>query len=108
MRQYLATIHEKPPTHKKRFALVTAGSFTFLIFAIWALATFGPTVEPTTASANRAVQEVTPLNSLMRGIGAGFRALIGTTGEIKEGLETVNFENGYQEMRENTLNNYGQ
>lgn len=107
MRTYLSTLHERPHAHKKRFALVTAGSFTLLIFAIWALATFG-TPEPTTASANRAVEESSPISALIRGMGTGFKAFIGTTNEMKESLEVVNYEAGFRKEDSNSLNNYGQ
>lgn len=107
MRQYLSTLHERPHSHKKRFALVTAGSFTLLIFAIWALATFGAP-DPTPANANAAIEEVSPLGSLMRGVGVGFKAMMGTTNELKEGLEVVNFQQGYEDMKNNSINNYGQ
>ena len=106
MRQYLATLHKRPVHHKKRFALVTAGSFTLLIFAIWALATFGREA-PTTASANQAIEEANPFGSLWRGIGAGWESLINSTDELKAGLEAVNPETGFEEMRAKTLNTYG-
>lgn len=111
MRKYLSTLHERPHAHKKRFALVTAGSFTLLVFAIWALATFGSApvaTSGTEASANRAVLESSPIGSLMRGIGAGFKAFIGTTNEMKESLEVVNYESGFRREDSNSLNNYGE
>jgi len=97
MRTYLATLHKKSPSHKKRFALITSGTFTLLIFAIWALATFGPSTFGTMdsgqeASANQAVGEANPFGSLLRGVGAGFKALTGEVDELKNGLEVVNFE----------------
>ena len=102
MRQYIATLHQRSDRHKKRFALVTAGSFTLLIFAIWALATFGEPVE-TTASANRAVEEANPFGSLIKGIGTGFGAIFNAAGEAKEGLETVKYQ-----AETNSMNSYGQ
>jgi hypothetical protein len=107
MRQYLATLHKRPAHHKKRFALVTAGSFTLLIFAIWALATFG-NEKSTTASANQALEEANPFGSLWRGMGAGWNSIVGSTDELKEGLEVANPARGFEEMRNNTLNTYGQ
>lgn len=107
MRTYLSTLHERPHTHKKRFALVTAGSFTLLIFAIWALATFGAQ-EPTPASANRAVEESSPIGALIRGMGTGFKAFVSGTSEVKESLEVVNYEAGFRREDSNSLNYYGE
>jgi hypothetical protein len=111
MRTYLENLHKKSPAHKKRFALLASGSFTLLIFAIWATVNFGSLSTSSgqaTASANQATQEVNPFGSLMRGIGASFDSLRGSVGELKEGLEVVNFETGFREMRDNTLDTYGQ
>jgi hypothetical protein len=111
MRTYLENLHKKSPAHKKRFALLTSGTFTLVIFAIWATVNFGSAglgQSGATASANQATQEVNPFGSLMRGIGASFQSLRGSVDELKGSLEMVNFEAGFQEMRDNTINNYGQ
>lgn len=88
MRHYLATLHKRPDHHKKRFALVVSGSFTLLIFAIWILVNFGGP-EPTPASANKSIEESSPIVSLMRGFGTGLQALFGGEGREAE-LEPVN------------------
>lgn len=91
MRQYLSTLHKKSPKHKKRFALITSGTFTLLVFAIWALATFGVT-DGTLANANEATKEANPFGSLIRGFGASFSALRGEVkDDLNESLEVVNF-----------------
>lgn len=100
MRHYLSTLHQRSHTHRKRFALVTAGSFTLLIFAIWALATFGNPSE-TSANAGRKTAAENPFVSLIGGVGAGFNALFSGIEDSKEGLETVRFNAG-------TLNSYGE
>ncbi|MCR4279441.1 MAG: hypothetical protein NUV78_01745 [Candidatus Zambryskibacteria bacterium] len=108
MRTYLATLHQRPPAHKKRFALLTSGIFTLLIFSIWALATFGVTNEATPASANTAVTQPNPFGSLFRGFAVSFQSLIGNMGELKESLEVVNYEAQNSAGSTNTLNTYGQ
>lgn len=111
MRQYLATLHKRSHHHKKRFALLASGSFTLLVFGIWALVNFGSTpltTSGTEASANRAIEEASPFGSLWRGLGASFSALRGNVDELKRGLEVVDFESGYQEMKTNSLDVYGQ
>jgi len=109
MRQYLATLHKRPHHHKRRFALLASGGFTLLVFGIWALVNFGSTsltTSGTEASANKAVEEASPLGSLYRGLGASFEALRGSVSELKSGLEVVDFESGYEEMKNNSLNVY--
>ncbi|MEK7227438.1 MAG: hypothetical protein AAB641_00925 [Patescibacteria group bacterium] len=63
MRKYLATLHKRPPHHKKRFALLTSGAFTLLIFAVWALVNFGEGDE-TPAAAEKSLEVINPLESL--------------------------------------------
>ncbi|MEK7175863.1 MAG: hypothetical protein AAB695_00620 [Patescibacteria group bacterium] len=63
MRKYLATLHKRPPHHKKRFALLTSGAFTLLIFAIWVLVNFGQG-EATPAAAEKSLEVVSPLESI--------------------------------------------
>lgn len=108
MRTYLSTLHKRSDKHKKRFALVTAGSFTLLIFAIWALATFGERESTaTTASANQAVAEANPFGPLLRGFQAGFEMIKGAPNNFTNELEVVNVEGNYRGP-ENNLNTYGQ
>ena len=107
MRTYLATLHKRSDKHKKRFALVTAGSFTLLIFAIWALATFGEK-EVTTASANQAVEEANPFGPLLRGFQAGFEMIKGTPEDFENQIEVINVEGSYRAPETGNLNTYGQ
>lgn len=107
MRHYISTLHKRSHSHKKRFALLTSAGFTLMIFAIWTLVNFGG-ADATEASANRAVSQANPFGSLLRGIGTGFSSLWGGVSELKEGLEVVDIESGYEEMKRNTLNNYGE
>ena len=84
MRQYLATLHQKPDHHKKRFALLVSGSFTLLIFGIWFLVRTGG--ESVVAENSK---EVTPLGSFQASIGAALKVLRNDVGDRETGLETV-------------------
>ena len=57
MRQYLATLHKKSPSHKKRFALMVSGGFTLFVFSLWFVAQNTPEVISTP-------KEITPIQSL--------------------------------------------
>lgn len=111
MRHYLATLHKKPDHHKKRFALLVSASFTLFIFTVWSLVNFGlPTNESRIAyngaEAQRTI-ETTPFTSLKAGVAAAFQAMSGGFGEIKQGLEQVNVNGEYQEMRNRAFDTYG-
>jgi len=84
MRQYLATLHQRPDHHKKRFALLVSGSFTLLIFGIWFLVRTGG--ESVVAKDSK---EVTPFGSFQASVGAALKVLKGNVGDVEQGLETV-------------------
>lgn len=107
MRKYLATLHKRPHHHKKRFALLTSASFTLLIFSIWALVNFGVDKESAVQANSAAVGEASPFGSLWRGLGASIEALRGNVSDLKTGLEVVDFEASYKEMKSNSLNTNG-
>ncbi len=111
MREYLETLHTRTPEHKHRFALLTSGGFTLIIFTFWAMATFGvknPTVAKTSTvkTDKQEVNEVSPLDSLLGSVAAAFDSLRGGTGELKKGLEVVNFQGKYEDLKQDTLNTY--
>ncbi|MDO8424142.1 MAG: hypothetical protein Q7S54_00845 [bacterium] len=109
MRHYLATLHQRPHHHKRRFALLASGAFTMLVFGIWAMVNFGAGTGTLAETDNgRLENEASPFGSLRRGLGASIEALRGSVSELKTGLEVVNFESGYEEMKENVLNTYGE
>lgn len=110
MRRYLAELSRKPDAHKKRFALLASGVITLFIFGIWSLAVFG-TDNPKISDSNtsdKVANEVSPFESLRMNLGSSFEALKASFSGIKKGLEDVNLESEYQDMRNNTLNNYGE
>ncbi|OHA91201.1 MAG: hypothetical protein A2758_01875 [Candidatus Zambryskibacteria bacterium RIFCSPHIGHO2_01_FULL_49_18] len=88
MRTYLSTLHKRSPAHKKRFAMLTSGGFTLLIFAVWAMVTFPPSglADPTAQMSGGNVAKVNdanPFGSLMRGLEASFENLKESFGELK-------------------------
>lgn len=76
MKKYLKDLPNKSPEHKKRFALLASGSFTVVMFAIWAVVKFGGApdvvVENTgpvnLAAVATAESEIAPFESLYRGM----------------------------------------
>ena len=104
MKRYLSTLHRQPDRHKKRFALLVSGTVTLFIFGIWSLATFGINTRTIVEAKN----EVSPFQSLRMSLAASLEALKNNFGELKRGLETVDFEAQYQEMRDGALDVYDQ
>ena len=111
MRTYLSTLHKRSPSHKKRFAFLASGGFTLLIFAVWATVNFGgnpSTSSGQAASVNKSVESANPFGSFLRGIESSFEGLKDSFAGLKEGIESIELESGFEEMRDNTLNTYGQ
>jgi hypothetical protein len=110
MKEYLETLHTRTPEHKHRFALVTSGGFTLIIFTFWAMATFGvdnSTMAKTNSkTAKQEITEVSPLDSLLGSVIAAFNSIRGGTGDLKGGLEVVDFQGKYTDLKEDTLNTY--
>lgn len=112
MRKYLAELHRKPDNHKKRFALLASGTITLFIFGVWSLATFGTSKGDIVAvndhaPAVSAEREISPLQSLKMSLAASFAAVQTNFKELKKGLEAVDLEAEYEEMRNSTLDIYG-
>ncbi len=84
MRKYLATLHTKPVHHKKRFALLTSGTFTLIIFAFWSVATFGSggTLAQNDIESLRANREVGPIESLQANVGESWQGIKDGVGEL--------------------------
>jgi len=80
MRKYLAELHTKPAHHKKRFAFLVSGGVTLVMFSIWMLATFGN--GGTLAQEEKSQNEVSPLESIMAGVGESFEGIRGSFGEL--------------------------
>ena len=89
MKKYLTTLHTKSDAHKKRFALLTSGSATLLIFALWStvhFATYG-SVTANHASESK-VAEVSPFASLRANVATGLEGLSATFGSLKQNVVT--------------------
>ena len=109
MKKYLATLHQKSDSHKKRFALLTSGVVTLFIFSFWSLANFGVSGESdSTVVAKVDDSEVSPLESIRTNLATSIEALRNSFGEIKDGVGGVNLEDKYEAMRGNALDVYGQ
>lgn len=111
MRKYLATLHEKPEHHKKRFALLTSGVVTLFIFGVWSLVNFGLSeggilARDTEENQTGRVAEVSPLGSLRMSLAATFSAFRGTVEEMKDSLTGVDLERD-GDFRDGAIDSYG-
>ena len=111
MRKYLTELHKKSDRHKKRFAFLASGTITLFIFGVWSLAVFSPKADqPLSGGENNrlSVSEVSPFQSIRMNLAASLEAIGDSFGELKAGLETMDFEAEYREMRDGALDTYGQ
>ncbi|MEX0932466.1 MAG: hypothetical protein WDZ61_01040 [Parcubacteria group bacterium] len=109
MRRYLSTLHKKPDHHKKRFAFLTSASFTLAIFAVWSLVNFGlpdTSGEVAVNNTDKSERNLT-LEPVKNGVAAAFKAIGGTYNDAKQGLEQVDFEGEYEDMRGRAYESYG-
>lgn len=115
MEKYLDALHRKPNHHKKRFALLASATITLFIFGIWSITTFGinggilARIKNTSTSPEKIAKiEISPLQSLRMNLSSSWEAFMTGFNELKNGMKDVNFEAEYQDMREKTLDIYGQ
>ncbi len=110
MRRYLSTLHKRSDAHKKNFALLASGGFTLAIFTVWLFVNYGDSgtvVVDNNAAAlrrNAPAKEVGPLESVGNSLGAAWEGLTESFGGLSG---SVNFESGYDEMKDKTLDTYG-
>ena len=112
MRKYLSTLHRQPDQHKKFFAFAVSGGFTLFIFAIWRFVNFG-TGGILAGEANNFAQvkkeeSASPFASLRSGLASGLDSLRESFEGLQGGLQGVDFQSDYEEMREKALDTYGQ
>lgn len=98
MRKYLSELHKKPDHHKKQFALLTSGTITLFIFGIWSVVNFGVPDAPVKVAEEKK-EEIGVFDSLRLNLAASL------TG-IKENF--MDLESKYTELRDGTLDIYGQ
>lgn len=110
IKNYLATLHTKPDHHKKRFSLFVSGCITLLIFTIWATVNFGTgSVVAQAPIEDRVDRAESPFENFRASAADSWRLVTGQIDKAKQGLESVNLDNSYTEMRNGALNNqYGQ
>ena len=106
MRRYFRELHKKSERHKKSFALFISGGVTLLIFSVWSAVEFGGQENLALETNNESQGEVTPFESLWGNVASSFEALRGSTRGIKEGVESINLELEYEEMRNSALESY--
>jgi hypothetical protein len=112
MRRYLSTLHKRSKKHKNNFALLVAGGVTLIMFSVWHFVHYGevPAVaeEPGVRTLPGTVHEVSPLDSLSASVGEGWQGVRAGFTDLMNSLNSVNVEQGYEEMKVNTLDTYGQ
>ncbi|MEK7176889.1 MAG: hypothetical protein AAB719_01130 [Patescibacteria group bacterium] len=110
MRKYLSELYKKPDHHKNRFALLVSGAVTLFIFGIWSLTLFGNDGSQVADAnlSNNANEEVSPFESVRINLGTSLQAFKNSFNDIKNNLNTIDFESEYEEMRDGALNTYEQ
>jgi hypothetical protein len=117
MRKYLATLHEKPDHHKKRFAFAVSSTFTMLLFVVWTVVKFGTpglhvakTEKQDLYVANQT--EVSPLGTLKASVQDAWEGITNGVKEIKDSARSVDVKGSYEDIRSdalgNTADSYGQ
>lgn len=114
MKRYLRELYKKSDHHKKRFAFLASSTITLFIFGIWSLAVFGTNevkivVNEETSNTSTVVdKEIGPFQSLGMNLASSFRAVQNSFVELKNGLGAVDIEAEYEELRNRSLDIYGQ
>ncbi len=107
MRKYLSQLHRRSDRHKKNFALFVSGVVTIIIFSVWSMVNFGGNAElAKKVENNQPVNEVSPLNSMRSNLGSSLEAVKNSLNGIKQGVNDINLELEYREMRDNALESY--
>jgi hypothetical protein len=121
MQRYLATLHKRSDTYKKRFAFITASTFTASMFMVWTLVNFGLPAQPNAKIANRETIKVTrvekvevavanspsPFENFKEGIAGAVIASRPYLESTKDYVVELDFQNSYNEMRNSVFEKYG-
>ena len=102
MRDYLATLHQRPDHHKRRFALLTSGVITLTIFGVWSLVTFGGGQTTLAEVPVAHTAEISPFQSLWSEVAGSFGSLRHNLDNLKQGLEVVNSQADSPNINANT------
>ncbi|MEX0919497.1 MAG: hypothetical protein WDZ64_01970 [Parcubacteria group bacterium] len=107
MRRYINNLKERPPHHRKRFALLFSTTVTLFIFGIWTMVNFGTggilATKADTRETTVEQNEVSPLASFYKNIATSFQAVGSGIGELKNGFKSFNPDNVEEQMRDNVL-----
>lgn len=109
MRTYLSTLHKRSAKHKNNFALLVAGGFTLIMFGVWHFMNYAeaPVAQEEPVRELAATHEVGPFESLAASVTDGWEAVRESFEGFLDGLNTVDVEQGYEEMKNRTLDTYG-
>lgn len=109
IKDYLKTLHTRPDHHKQRFSLLIAGSFTLLIFSVWYTVHYGSRTVIAEAPIEEIENEAQPLDTFRASAIESWNLMTAQFEKAKQGLESVNLEDSYTQVRNEALNNqYGQ
>lgn len=108
MRKYLRELYKKPEYHKKNFALFISGAVTLFIFSIWSMVMFGNKESKLAQKSEESAagEVITPLRSARMNLGSSLEAIRRAFDEVKGGLEEVNVESKYEDLRNGALDKY--
>lgn len=122
MERYLATLHKRSDSYKKRFAFITASTFTASMFVVWVVANFGlPTQSSSQIAYTEAKKEVmvekvavepesespSPFTTFKQGIAGAIVSTGPYLENTKDYVVELDFENSYNEMRNSAFEKYG-
>ena len=113
MDKFLRNIHSRPDHHKKSIAFFTSGAITLFIFGIWALVNFGVSDSTVIAGVEESQtdnksNEVSPFEAFKSNVAASIGSIGDSFNTLKKGVESVNLESEYVEMRDGAMEVYGQ
>ncbi|MGB3922070.1 MAG: hypothetical protein WBL19_02185 [Minisyncoccia bacterium] len=106
MRRYIQKLRQKPDHHKRNFAFLVSGTVTLIIFGVWSAVNFGGETKLADESGSRVTGEVSPLESMRMNLGSSIEAVRSGIGGIKDGVEDINLQLEYEEMRNKALESY--
>lgn len=106
IKKYIDSLHTRSEHHVRRFSMIVSGCFTLLIFGLWLAFKLGP--NPVLAGATQPVvppPAESPFQSLKANASEAWALLTGEVGKAKSGLQSVDLQNNYTQLRDDALNN---
>jgi hypothetical protein len=113
MKRYLSTLHTRSHRHRKNFALLVSGLFTLLIFTIWSIIHLGAGGQTDIAAlpaitTSETANALSPLAGLKETFSNSLTTFKESINQAKAGLNSVDIQNGYNQVRDEALNTNGQ